>query len=322
MNQVERAIAAPGAKSHVKVSFLRNVRKYWIFYIMMLPAIILLFINNYMPMFGVLIAFKNVNYQQGIWGSPWVGLTNFKFLFASNDAWVITRNTLLYNVVFIVFNLIFPVAFAIMFNELRNKLLAKFHQSVLFLPHFLSWVVVSFLLFAFLGQEHGLMNMKLLPALGLEPKEWYAKPEYWPYILPLVNLWKHMGYYTVIYLAAIVGIDRECYEAAYLDGASKWQQIRNITIPLLFPVIITMTLLQIGRIFYADFGLFFQATMNAGALYPTTSVIDTYVYNSFLVTGNIGMSSAAGLYQSVVGLLMVLGSNLIVRKISKENALF
>jgi putative aldouronate transport system permease protein len=300
----------------------RVLRIYWVFYVMMLPAIALLIINNYLPMFGVVIAFKNVNYQQGIWGSPWVGFTNFKFLFATSDAWTITRNTVLYNVVFIALNLVCAVAFAILFNEMRSKAMAKFHQSAMFLPYFLSWIVVSYLLFAFLGQEHGYVNMKVLPALGMKPVEWYSKTQYWPYILPLVNLWKNIGYYTVIYLAAIVGIDREYYEAAIIDGASKWQQIKSITLPLLTPVIITMTLLQIGRIFYADFGLFYQATLNAGALYPVTQVIDTYVYNTFLVTGNIGMSSAAGLYQSVVGLLLVLGSNLFVRKISKENALF
>lgn len=315
------AMATPSIK-HRSLPLPRVLRQYWIFYIMMLPAIILLIINNYLPMFGVVIAFKNVNYQDGIWASPWVGLTNFKFLFATDDAWTITRNTILYNAVFIVLNLICAVAFAILFNEMRSKLMAKFHQSAMFLPYFLSWIVVSYLLFAFLGHEHGYVNTKVLPALGLNPVEWYSKSQYWPYILPIVNLWKNIGYYAVIYLAAIVGIDREYYEAAIIDGASKRQQIRSITIPLLTPVIIVMTLLQIGRIFYADFGLFYQVTLNAGALYQTTSVIDTYVYNSFLVTGNIGMSSAAGLYQSVVGLLLVLGSNLVVRRISKENALF
>lgn len=314
------AAAAPGRK--YKIPLGRVLRTYWIFYIMMLPAIVLLIINNYLPMFGVVIAFKNVNYQQGIWGSPWVGLTNFKFLFATSDAWVITRNTVLYNAVFILLNLVCAVAFAILFNEMRSKVMAKFHQSAMFLPYFLSWIVVSYLLFAFLGQEHGFVNTKVLPALGIGPVEWYSATQYWPYILPLVNLWKNIGYYAVIYLAAIVGIDREYYEAAIIDGASKWQQIKSITIPLLSPVIITLTMLQIGRIFYADFGLFYQATLNAGALYPVTQVIDTYVFNTFLVTGNIGMSSAAGLYQSVVGLLLVLGANLFVRKISNENALF
>jgi putative aldouronate transport system permease protein len=315
-----KVATTPGIK--YKMPFSRVLRKYWIFYFMMLPAIIVLLINSYLPMFGVVIAFKNVNYQQGIWGSPWIGFTNFKFLFATNDAWVITRNTVLYNAVFIILNLVFAVAFAILFNEMRSKFMAKFHQSAMFLPYFLSWIVVSYLLFAFLGQEHGFVNMKVLPAVGMHPIEWYAKSQLWPFILPLVNLWKNIGYFAVIYLAAIVGIDQEYYEAAVIDGASKWQQVKSITLPMLAPVIFTLTLLQIGRIFYADFGLFFQVTLNAGALYQTTQVIDTYVYNSFLVTGNIGMSSAAGLYQSFVGLILVLGSNLIVRKVSKDNALF
>ncbi|UJF32438.1 ABC transporter permease [Paenibacillus hexagrammi] len=305
-----------------KPSFLWVLRKYWIFYVMMAPAAIILLINNYIPMLGVLIAFKNVNYTKGIIASPWVGFANFKYLFSSEAAWVITRNTISYNVVFIILNLIIPVAFAIMFNEMRSKLLSKFHQSTMFLPFFLSMVCVAYLVYAFLGSEHGFVNTVLFPMLGINPIDWYTEPKYWTVILPIVNTWKNIGYYTVIYMAAIIGIDGEYYEAALIDGASKWQQVKNITLPLIMPVIITMTLLQVGRIFYADFGLFFQVTKNAGALFPTTQVIDTYVYQTFLTMGDIGMSSAAGLYQAVVGFILVLLSNLLVRKVSKDNALF
>lgn len=305
-----------------KPAFFKTVRKYWFFYIMMLPAGIVLIINNYIPMFGVIIAFKNINYSKGILGSPWIGLQNFKFLFSTESAWIITRNTIGYNLVFIIMNLVIAVSFAIMFNEMRSRFLSKFHQSTMFLPFFLSMIVVSYLVFAFLGQDHGFLNTVVFPKLGIQPVEWYSDPKYWPFILPIVNIWKNIGYFTVIYMAAIIGIDNEYYEAALIDGASKWQQVKKITIPLIVPVMIVMTLLQIGRIFYADFGLFFQVTRNAGALYPATQVIDTYVYQTFLSMGDVGMSSAAGLFQSVVGFILVLGSNLIVRRVSKDNALF
>ncbi|WP_151734313.1 ABC transporter permease [Paenibacillus tengchongensis] len=315
---------APGRtqRKRGKPSLMKVLKKYWVFYLMMLPAIVIVVINNYMPMFGTVIAFKDINYQKGIWGSDWVGFDNFRYLFATDTAWVITRNTLLYNSAFIVLTLVLSVAFAIMFNEMRSRLLSKFHQSAMFLPYFLSWVVVSYLVYGFLSNEHGFINGTVLPLLGLEPVEWYARAEYWPFILVAVKLWKELGYTTVIYMAAIIGIDQEYYEAALIDGASKWQQIRKITLPLISPVIIVMTLLQIGRIFNADFGLFFTVTRNAGALYSTTQVVDTYVYQTFLAIGNIGMSSAAGLVQSVVGFSLIFLANLAVRRISKDDALF
>lgn len=290
--------------------------------IMLLPGCLYLFINNYIPMAGTIIAFKNINYAKGILGSDWVGFENFKFLFASSDAWVITRNTLAYNAVFIVLHLVVAVLFAVLLNELRNRMMAKMYQSIMFLPFFLSFVVVGYLGFSLLNEEHGFINTSILAPLGADPVAWYAEPRYWPYILPIVNTWKSIGYYTVIYLAAIIGIDQEYYEAAFIDGAGKWQQVKSITLPLLAPVMIILTLLQIGKIFYADFGLFFQVPLNSGILYPTTNVIDTYVYRALITMGDIGMSSAAGLYQSVVGFVLVLGANMIVRRINKENALF
>jgi putative aldouronate transport system permease protein len=301
---------------------VKSLRTFWPMYVMLLPGVLFLIVNNYIPMFGVLIAFKNINYADGILGSPWAGLKNFEYLFKTETAWIITRNTILYNSAFIVLNLVFGVGFAILLNELRSRFLSKLYQSAMFLPFFLSAIVVSYLGFAFLGNEHGYINTVLLPWVGMEPIQWYAEAKYWPFILPLINTWKGIGYFTVIYMAAIVGISDEYYEAAVIDGASKWQQITKITIPLLMPVIIIMTLLQIGKIFYADFGLFYQVPLDAGLLLPTTNVIDTYVYRTFLGTGDIGMSSAAGLYQAVVGFVLVLGSNFIVRKFSKDNALF
>ncbi|WP_237179319.1 ABC transporter permease [Paenibacillus sp. MMS18-CY102] len=305
----------------------RNMRKYGMFYIMMLPGFLILLVNNYIPMLGIVIAFKNMTYQHSsilmnLIDSKWVGFENFKYLFKTSDAWVITRNTLLYNSLFIVLNLIIPVAFAIMLNELRSKYLARFHQSVIFLPYILSWVVVSYLVYGLLHDRNGFINTTILPYFGVDPVQWYFKVEAWPFIVPLVNTVKNVGYYMVIYMAAIIGIDDEYYEAATIDGANKWQQILKITIPLLIPIMIIMTLLQIGRIFYADFGLFYQVPKESGPLFPVTNVVDTYVYRTFLAMGDSGLSSAAGLYQSVVGFVLVFLSNWFVRKVDKDSALF
>ncbi|MFC5470442.1 ABC transporter permease [Cohnella suwonensis] len=298
------------------------LRHYWMFYAMMLPGVILLLFNNYIPMAGIIIAFKTVNYEIGILRSPWVGFSNFDFLFKSPDTFIIIRNTLLYNSLFIVLNMTIPLAFAIMLNELKSRFLSKTYQTIMFLPYFLSYIVISYLVFGFMSDEHGYFNETLLPALGLEPVRWYFTQEVWPIILPLINTWKGMGYFTVIYMAAIIGIDDEYYEAATIDGASKWQQISRITIPLLKPILTIMTLLQIGRIFNADFGLFFQVPRESGVLFPVTNVIDTYVYRTFLSVGDIGLSSAAGLLQSVVGFTLVFLSNWVVRRFNSENALF
>nr|WP_223067688.1 ABC transporter permease subunit [Paenibacillus caui] len=289
---------------------------------MLLPGVVFLLVNNYLPMFGIVIAFKNINYTDGILGSPWVGFTNFNFLFATEDAWIITRNTVLYNLVFITLNLVIAVAVAIGLSELKSKLAAKFYQSIMFFPYFLSMVVVSYLVFGFLNVEYGFINKGVLALFGMNEVEWYSEPKYWPLILPLINIWKGVGYSCVIYLAAIIGIDSEYYEAALIDGASKWNQIIHITVPLIRPVMIITTILAIGGIFRSDFGLFYQTTLNSGALYPTTLVIDTYVYNALINMGNLGMSAAAGLYQAVVGFFLVIGANWIVRRIDKDQAVF
>jgi putative aldouronate transport system permease protein len=298
-----------------------HIMQHKVLYLMFMPGVIFLLINNYLPMVGVLLAFTKVNYQH-LFQSQWSGFTNFKYLFATEDAWVITRNTVLYNGLFIILNLVFGVSFAILLNEIRKQALAKFYQSAIFLPYFLSMIVVSYVVLALLGFESGFINKNILEPLGFEGIDWYSEPKFWPYILPIVNTWKTIGYSSVLFLAAIIGFDGEYYEAARIDGASRWQQIKNITIPMLYPLMIITTLLAIGRIFYADFGLFFQVPQSSGSLMPTTNVLDTYVYRTFLISGDIGMSSAAGLYQAVVGFVLVFGTNLMVRKFSKENALF
>ncbi|MGQ9631004.1 MAG: ABC transporter permease [bacterium] len=289
--------------------------------LMALPALVLIFIFSYLPMFGIIIAFKTFKVNLGFLKSPWVGLKNFDFFFASQDAWRITRNTIGYNAAFIVLGLIISVAFALMLHEITRRAYIKFYQTVFFFPYFLSWVVAGYMLFAFLNMQYGILN-GLLKALGLEPVQWYIEPEYWPPILIFMYLWKTVGYFSVIYYAGLMGIDRELYEAAAVDGASRWQMIARISIPLLSPLMIILVILEIGRIFYADFGLFYHLPRDIGMLYPTTDVIDTYVYRALKITGEIGMASAVNFYQAIVGFLLVVTSNYIVRKISSEHALF
>ena len=289
-------------------------------YLMMAPGLIYLFINNYMPMAGLVVAFKNYNVVDGIFGSPWAGLSNFTYLF--NDAWTITRNTLLYNIVFIIINLILGIAFAIFICDIRSKACKTIYQSAILLPFLMSIVIVSYITFAFFSGDNGMLNKTILPFFGKEAINWYSESKYWPVILVIVNTWKGVGYGCLIYISSISGIDPSFYEAAELDGASKWKQIRYITLPSIMPSVITLTLLNIGRIFYSDFGLFYQVTQNSGQLYDTTNVIDTYVYRALLQSGNIGMASAAGFYQSIVGFAWVLLANVVVRKLSPENAMF
>lgn len=290
-----------------------------------IPGTIWFILFAYLPMFGILIAFKDWqirgNFFESLIQSPSVGLKNFEFLFKSTDAWIITRNTVLYNIVFIFLGIALPVTLAILLKELLNKKLSKFYQSAMFLPYFLSWVIVSYCLYAFLSPEKGFLN-SILTSMGQDGVSWYTEAKYWPFIIIFMSQWKGVGYGTVVYLASICGIDKSFYEAAMIDGASKWQQIKYITLPLLKPVMIIMFITSVGGMFRSDFGLFYQLPKNSGALYPVTNVIDTYVYRGLTNLGNIGMSSAAALYQSFVGLILILTTNAIVKKVDEENAFF
>ncbi|HAA25384.1 MAG TPA: sugar ABC transporter permease [Ruminiclostridium sp.] len=289
---------------------------------MMVPGFIYLFFNNYIPIAGLTIAFKNIDFRKGILKSDWIGFRNFEYLFKTKDALIITRNTLLYNAAFILLGIVFGVIAALLMNEVSNKRLLKIYQTAILSPQLVSWIVVSYFVYALLSIDKGMVNNRILPLLGIKEISWYTEPKYWPFILTIMQIWKSIGFNSIIYLATIVGIDTEYYEAATLDGASRNQQIIHITLPLLVPTIITLFLIHVGRIFYADFGLFFQVPMNSGALFSTTNVIDTYVYRALLQIGDIGMSAAAGFYQSIVGFALILVSNLIIRKFNKENALF
>jgi putative aldouronate transport system permease protein len=290
--------------------------------IMALPAVIYFFINNYIPMLGLFIAFKKIDYGLGVFKSPWVGLKNFQYLFGTQDAFIITRNTILYNIAFILLLNLVGVSVGIMLSEVRRRRMTKFYQTTILLPQLISIIIIANIVFAFLSAEAGFLNKTIFPLLGIEPVSFYSTPGLWPFILVFVYIWNRIGYSSVIYFAAVIGIDRELYEAALVDGANKRTQILHITLPLLKPTIVTLMLMQVGRIFYSDFGLFYQVPMNAGALFSTTNVIDTYVYRGLLQLNNIAMASSAGAYQSIVGFLTVMLVNLLVRKIDRESALF
>ncbi|MEK0317321.1 ABC transporter permease [Cohnella sp. 56] len=307
-------------------AFLRDLNHNKAFLTMVLPGTIWFLLFCYLPMPGALLAFKKYRLDQGgffsaLLHSEWTGFKNFEFLFRAEDAYIITRNTVLYNLVFIFLGLVLSVALAIILFNLTQKRWAKFYQTAMFLPYFLSWVIVSYFAFSFLSVDKGLLN-QVLAWFGAEPIQWYADKKYWPFILVFMSMWKSVGYSSVIYLAAISGIDKSYYEAAMIDGASKWQQTTKITVPLIRPMMIILTILAIGGIFRADFGLFFQIPRDSGVLFPVTNVIDTYVYRSMKVLGDFGLASAAGFYQSVVGFILVISANWFVKKVSEEQALF
>jgi len=300
-----------------------NWKKIAATYLFFLPGLIYLLFNNYLPMVGIIIAFKKLNFKLGILKSPWAGLSNFEFLFASGNAWVITRNTIFYNIAFIVIGAVLSIAVAILMYEIHERLVSRLYQTVILLPMLMSWVVVSYIGFAFLSSETGFINNAILPVFGITTKiQFYQEPKFWPFILTFFHFWKGIGFSMIVYLSSILGISPEYFDAAKVDGANKWKQIRHITLPSLKPIIITLTILSISRMFYSDFGLFYQLPRNSGLLFNVTQTIDTYVYNALMTKNNYGMSSAAGFYQSIVGFILVITANFVIKKISREDALF
>ncbi len=287
-----------------------------------LPGIVYLIINNHVPMMGLFLAFKDYNFMKGIFKSDWCGLQNFRFLFATKDALTMTRNTVLYNVAFIVIGTVIAIFIAILMCELGERVRVKFYQASMLLPNMLSWVVIGFVAYAFLNADTGFINNTVLAGMGKEPVSWYTYQAAWPLILILVFIWKNAGYQSIVYMSSVSGIDKSLYEAAALDGATKMQQIFQITLPMLKPTVITLTLMSVGRMFYSDFGLFYQVPQNSGALYDVTQTIDTYVYRGLMELNDVGMSAAAGFYQSIVGFLLVLAANALVRRLDSDNALF
>ena len=288
-------------------------------YLMMLPGLIYLVANNYLPMFGILIAFKKVNFSVGLLKSEWVGLSNFEYLFKTKDAFVMIRNTVLYNLAWIILGLVIAVFIAICMAEISSRKAAKVIQPIICFPSMVSAVILSFIVYAFLSETYGFLNTTIFKN---QPVAWYHTAKYWPIILTIVHFWQNAGQSSIIYMASIGGIDKGLYESARLDGAGKWSQIWNITLPMLKPMIILMLLMSIGRIFNSDFGLFYQVPLGNGLLSSTTQTIDTYVYRALLELNNVSMSSAASVFQAVIGFVLVLASNLLVSVVEPDNALF
>jgi putative aldouronate transport system permease protein len=298
-----------------------DLRKNMTLLLMALPGLAVVFVVSYMPMPGVVLAFKNYRVIQGIWGSDWVGLKNFEFLYKSGIAWQIIRNTLVLNTLFIIAAQVCSITMSLMMNEVYSVYFAKVYQSILFFPHFVSWVLVGFFTFAFLNSDTGYVNI-LLESLGKKPVNWYAEPQYWYAILVFLSVWKGLGYFTIIYLAGMLNINPEYYEAARIDGAGKLQEVRFVTLPLIRPLVIINVLLAIGRIFFANFDFIYNVTRDSSLLLPTVNVIDTFVYRSLASVGNFNLASAAGVFQAVMGLILVIIANAVVRRIDKDLALF
>lgn len=290
-------------------------------YALCIIPMLLVFIFSYLPMFGIVIAFKNYKYNLGIWGSKWVGLENFQVFMMSDDFTRITYNTVVLNLLFLIVGMICAVLLAVVLFEIRSRRTVKACQTVLITPHFLSWVVAGYMVYAFLAPEYGFVTNILQKVTGSEVN-FYTNPEIWPLLLCIIHVWKHIGMNSVVYYASLMGVDSSLFEAARIDGANKVQEVRHIMIPQLGPVIVILFILGIGNIFRADFGLFYQCTRDVSALYRTTDVMDTYIFRTMRVLGDMQISSAAGLLQSVVGFILVIATNLIVKKIDPDRALF
>lgn len=320
----EAVFGKPKASAEARVeraAFAKKLFKHRVLLLMLAPAVAHVVIFAYLPMFGVILAFKRFQYQSGILGSPWAGLDNFRFFIASGDALTVTRNTLLYNLAFIVLIPAIQILLAIMLSEIGKVYFKKIAQSAMFLPFFISWVIVGSIAYNVFNFEYGMLN-HALSALGFEPVNMYTHEGAWAYILFVFKLWKEVGYGMVIYLAAIVGIDNEMYDAAKIDGANIYQRIRYITLPSIFPVIVLLFLLAVGQIFRGDFGLFYQLIGNNGNLYQQTDIIDTFVFRALLNSSDIGMAAAAGFYQSVMCFVTILIVNQVVKRMNKDYALF
>lgn len=306
--------------------FKSAFRRQWQFYTMMIPALFLLILFCYVPMPGIILAFKDYSPRDGIFGSEWIDpwYKNFEFFFKSDTAKTVTFNTIFYNVVEAVAVTVCALALAILLVEIKNKFFAGIYKGAILLPTFLSWVVIQYIVFALLSSDRGIVN-DIITANGGESIEWYSVPGYWRFLLPFAYLWKNVGYYSVFYVAAIAGINSDYYEAAQLDGASKWQQIWHITLPLLRPTVIILCLMWVGKVFsggLGDWNGFMNITNNSSILYSTTDVIDTYVYRALKGMGDYGMSSAVNLYQSVIGFILVVASNAVIKKIDPDSAMF
>ena len=324
-NQIENNVFSDDKISTAGIkqesSFTRALRKNRVLLMMLIPAFLYFFIFSYLPMSGAIVAFKSYNFREGIFGSPWVGFSNFEYFFKSGQAWTVTRNTILYNVGFIVVNTVLQMGLAIFISEIGGKYFKKVTQTAMFLPYFISWVVVGMIAYNFLNVDYGTVNT-ILNKLGMESINFYGTKWVWPIIITAFCAWKNVGYGTVLYLAAIMGIDTEIYEAAQIDGANIFQRIFKVTIPCLVPTLIILTLLAVGNIFRGDFQMFYQLVGNNGPLFNATDVIDTFTFRSLIQSGEVGMSAAAGLYQSVFCFITIVFTNFLVKKYDPDYSLF
>lgn len=305
---------------------MKDLKKNGTLLAMAIPGMLWMIFFFYIPVFGNVVAFKDFKFSPNgffasIMESPWVGMKNFEFLFKSNNAWLMTRNTVLYNIAFIGLGTLMAVALAIVMSMLRSKKKVKVYQTSMLFPYFISWVIISFFVYSFLSPDKGAMN-RMLGNFGIDPINWYNEKKYWPFLIPIIGVWKNLGYNSILYFASIMGIDPTFYEAAIVDGANRWQQIKHVTIPQIKPIISIMLILAVGNIFRADFGLFYNVPQNSGPLTSVTMVIDTYVYKGISTSGDLGMSAAAGLYQSVVGCFLLITTNHIAKKLDPETGLF
>ncbi len=291
------------------------------FLLLIMPATIYLFIFNYLPMFGVVMAFKEFNYADGIWGSPWVGLENFQYFLNTDDAWRIIRNTIGYNVLFMLLGVITGIAIAILLYEITNKKLLKFVNTSIFLPFYISMVVTGYLAYIFLGHETGILN-NIIQFFGGEGISWYQESKYWPVILTIVQLWKNAGFGSLFYYAALMTIDKGIFEAASIDGASRIKQWLKLGVPHLLPIVAVLLIQNMGQILGGDMGLFYQVPMNSGMLYETTDVVSTYIYRGLTSSANLGSTAAVGLLTNSVGLIMVVSTNAVVKKLDPDSAMF
>ena len=312
----QKTALTPDEKQRKRSRTMRRIRQYFPFYIMLLPGLIYLLINNYLPMTGLVIAFKKIDYSLGIFASPWVGLSNFTYLFSNNDGINALRNTILYTLGFIVFGNILAIVVAIALDCVASKFLRRFSQVVILIPFLLSTVIISYIVFAFLSPTTGFMNNSILPIFGIESIKWYNEPGYWPVIITIVYLWMSFGYNSILYYSTLISIDKSLYEAAVIDGASSWQQIRHVTLPGLKFTIITLVLLAVGRICYSDFGLFYQIPQHSGMLYSTTQTIDTYVYRLGIQQAQYSVGAAVGLFKSLISAILVVTSYVLADKVA------
>ncbi len=312
------APAKPNRKSRWASMRGHIFRRNFAWFLMALPALIWIIVFKYLPLFGVWIAFTDYKVRRGVFGSDFVGLDNFRFLFATDTAMRATVNTIFLNALFIIFGAFFAIFVAWLLFEIYSSKLTKYYQTLLLLPRFISWVVVSYFVYALLATDNGLINA-VLQNLGLPRVSWYTSPQYWPLILLLTSLWSGVGISSLIYLSGMLAIDPQLFEAARIDGASRWKQFRYVTFPMILPLIVINLLLALAYIMNADFGLFFQVTRNQPLLYPVTDVLDTFIYRSLIVTKNVSMAAAAQFYQSIIGFVVVILFNWIVRRIERAD---